>query len=298
MNRMSWWGVALTVSLGAAGVGCEGSTTQTPPATAQESIASGTVTVDDDAVSAELQTRHGHHHAGFAGFVMMAIETIGVTPDQQAALDKIKADFQSKMQPVRDANGVVIQTLADGIAAGNIDAAKVDVAVAGVTTASAQVHGATVDALNQLHALLRPEQRAALVDKVDAHWTVWKQANGGDPTADNSRPDGHLAHLAAEIGLTSEQVDKVRANLAAGAVPSRAPFDPAEAEAHLKAFATAFAADTFDANALTAGAPAGARLATWGASRMARFYETLGSVLTPDQRTKVADKLRQHASEL
>jgi Spy/CpxP family protein refolding chaperone len=277
-------------------VGC-GSTTPSPPVTAQDSVAAGTVTVDDEAVSAELQGEHRHHHAGFAGFVMMAIETIGVTPDQQVAIDKIRTDFRSKMQPVRDANGVVIQTLADGIAAGNIDSARVDAAVAGVTTAAAQMHGATADALNQLHALLRPEQRAALVDKVEAHWTVWKEANAGDPTAESAQPDGHLAHLAAEIGLTTDQVDKVRANLAVASGP-RAPFDPTQAEAHMQAFATAFAADTFDANTLTSGAPAGARLATWGAARMARFYETLAPVLTPDQRAKVADNLRQHASKL
>jgi Spy/CpxP family protein refolding chaperone len=261
-------------------------------------VTAATVVVDDDAILEELQTRHRYHHAGFAGFVMMAIETIGVTPEQQAAIDQIGADFHAKTQRVRDANGLVIQALSDGIAGGNINAAKVDTALIGITAASEKVRGVTAEALNQLHALLRPEQRAALVDKVEAHWAVWKAANAGDQVADNLRPDGHIARLGAEIGLTSEQVYKTRTNLVASTGTPQGPFDPAEAEAHMRAFATAFSAEAFDANALSEGTSTSSRLATWGATRMALFYEALGPVLTQDERVKVADKLRQHASML
>jgi Spy/CpxP family protein refolding chaperone len=256
------------------------------------------VATDEEGLSAELKAQHRHHHAGFAGFLMMAVETIGVTPEQQVAIDKIKADFRAKIQPVRDANAGVLQVLADGIASGTIDSSKVDAAVAAVTAASGAVHPATIDVLNQLHAVLRPEQRTALVDKVEAHWSMWKEANAGDQATDNSRPDGHLAHLASEIGLTSNQVDNVRANLAASTGTTRGLFDPAEAEAHMKAFAAAFAVDTFDASTLSSGASAGARVSSWGAGRMTHFYEALNTVLTADQRAKVADRLRQHASKL
>jgi hypothetical protein len=78
---------------------------------------------------------------------MMAVETIGVTPEQQVAIDKIKADFRAKMQPVRDANGVVLQAVADGIASGNIDPSKVDAAVAAATAAAGAVHPALYLAL-------------------------------------------------------------------------------------------------------------------------------------------------------
>jgi Spy/CpxP family protein refolding chaperone len=297
MTRTAWCGVAVCLALGATGAGCESSTTQSP-VVGQESIAAGTVATDEDGLAAELKVQHRHHHAGFAGFLMMAVETVGVTPEQQVAIDKIKADFRTKMQPVRDANGGVLQVLADGIASGTIDTSKVDAAVAAVSAASSAVHPATVDVLNQLHAVLRPEQRTALIDKVEAHWSVWKEANAGDQATDNSRPDGHIVHLASEIGLTSDQVDKVRASLAASTGTTRGPFDPAEAEAHMKAFATAFAADAFDASALSSGASAGARVSSWGATRMAHFYEALNVVLTADQRAKVADRLRQHASKL
>ena len=38
-------------------------------------------------------------------------------------------------------------------------------------------------------------------------------------------------------------------------------------------------------------------LVSWGAGRSARFYEAVTPALTPEQRTKVADDLREHANE-
>ena len=58
-----------------------------------------------------------------------------------------------------------------------------------------------------------------------------------------------------------------------------------------------FTADAFDAKSLPQSG-AHEHMATWGVSRMARFYEALTPVLTPEQRTKVADKLREHANKV
>jgi hypothetical protein len=38
-------------------------------------------------------------------------------------------------------------------------------------------------------------------------------------------------------------------------------------------------------------------LVSWGAGRAARFYEAITPILLPEQRTKVADELREHANE-
>jgi Spy/CpxP family protein refolding chaperone len=223
------------------------------------------------------------------------VETLGIAPDQQTAIEGIRKEFRTKMRPLREANTAVFGVLADGIAAGTIDKTKVDGAVARAGTAAAAVHAATPDVLNQLHAVLRAEQRAALVDKIDAHWTVWREANSAESMADGgSKPDRHIAHLAKEIGLTSDQVDKLRANLDA-TKDVKKPFDPVAADAYVKAFDTAFVADAFDAKKLPAAASESSRIVSWGAERMARFYEALAPVLTPDQRTQVADKLRERA---
>jgi Spy/CpxP family protein refolding chaperone len=245
---------------------------------------------------ADLKEHHRHHHhGGFAMFIAMSLDSLGTTPDQEAAITKIRDDLHSKMQPAHDAEKNVLTVLADGVAKGKVDSAKVDAAIAQLSTASASVHDAVADSLNQLHATLTPPQRIALVDKVEAHFKVWHHVNGEEEGADAAHP-GHLGKLAKELALTPDQVDKIRASFKAKVAASGKHFDPSEAEAHLKAFGTAFEADTFDAKSVTTGGPANAHIATWGALRMAHFYEAVSPVLSPDQRTKLADILRHHAN--
>jgi Spy/CpxP family protein refolding chaperone len=247
----------------------------------------------EDELADELQSHHRHHHAGFAGFVLSSVETLGIAPDQQVAVDAIRKDYRVAMKPLHEANRAVLQLLADGIAAGAIDKPKVDAAIVHAGTAASGVQGVTQNLLNQLHGALHPEQRAALVDKIDAHWAVWREANAGEHAKDDSKPDRHVARIAKELALTSDQVDKFRANLDA-AKDAKKPFVAAAFEAYMKAFDAAFVADTFDAKKLPSFESS--RIVSWGTERMGGFYEALAPVLTPDQRAKLAEKLRQRAS--
>lgn len=294
MKRSEWLSVVMPVAMCVVGAGCSGPPAQSP---AGEAAAGAAAALEVDQASVELKTHHQHHHGGYLGFVLAAAETVGVDPEQQAGIDKIKVDFRAKVEPVRLANGGVMKALADQVVAGNVNPANLQPALDGVSAAAGQIHAATADALNQLHTLLRPEQRASLVDKIEAHWTIWKEANAGDQATDNARPDGHIAHLQQELGLSADQVQKTRANLASLPGTARGPFDVTAGEAHMKAFATAFVADTFDAKTLSTADPANTKIASWGANRMVRFYQALTPVLTADQRAKIADKLREHANE-
>jgi Spy/CpxP family protein refolding chaperone len=249
---------------------------------------------EDEQVADELRAHHRHHHQGFAGFVLSAVDTLGVGADQQAAIDTIRKDFRVKMKPLHEANVAVLTLLADGIAAGTIDKAKVDAAVGKAAKAAEAVPGATHDLLGKLHAALKPEQRAALVDKVDAHWAAWKDANANEHAGEGAKADHRMTHLAKEIGLTSDQVDKLKASL--DAAKEKKPFDAAAIETYQKAFDAGFVEEKFDAKKLPPAGPESARLVSWGTERMASFYEALAAVLTPDQRPKVAELLKQRAA--
>jgi Spy/CpxP family protein refolding chaperone len=289
MMRRAWLGAVLPGFLvGSLMMGCEETPpAQSPPGSAE--ITGGKAPAPED--QGELWSHHRHHQGGFVGFVMNAVETIGVTPEQQAAIDKIKADFKAKVEPVRAANAAIMTALADQIAAGAVDVTKLQPQIDAVSAAAAQVHGATADALNQLHAVLRPEQRMPLVDKVDAHFAIWKEANAEQ--AADPKHDAHITLLAKELGLTPDQVEKGRASMAA----ARAPFDTGAAEAHMKAFALAFPAASFDAKALTTADAANTKIAAWGVTRMVNLYQALTPVLSQDQRTKIANQLKEHANE-
>jgi Spy/CpxP family protein refolding chaperone len=305
MRSMCACTLGLLLGVGAELTGCASSAAN-PPATP------ATAATAEDEVAADLSEHHRHHHhGGITKFISMSLDSLGVSPEQSEAVRKIQADLEAKMDRARAAEQSVVLALADGIAAGSVDHARVDAALAQVAGAAGALHDATADSLNQLHAILTPAERAALVDKVEAHWDVWKRANAvGDQASDGTFPvspergrddakaasGGHLAILAGELNLTPEQVERIHSNLAKEVKPPLSRLDPQEIEACLQAFGAAFKADTFDARTLRQVSSANEQLAGWGAARMAHFYEAAAPALTPDQRTSLAEMLREHAN--
>ena len=283
-------GIVAVVLLGAgATVGCGGSSASKPP----PATAASATEADDDATAGLMEHHRHHHHGGVTLFIAMSLDTLGVSPEQQAAVEKLRTDLHARMEPARAAEQGLVVTLADGVAAGSIDAVKVDAALAQLTAATAAVHDASADALNQLHDLLTPPQRAALVDKVQAHWSIWQKANAEETGA--AKPEGRLATLATDLGLTADQVDKIRAAMAEG-MKSVPRLDPQEVEKHLGAFGDAFRSEKFDARTLTTASGASAHLVGWGGAHMAHFIEAVSPVLTPDQRARLGQRLHEHAS--
>ncbi len=155
---------------------------------------------------------------------------------------------------------------------------------------AAAAHEKETEALEKLHAALTPEQRAALVDKVNAHVEIWKK--GAHEEYGNKEKGGRLAELGDELGLSTEQVDKISEALKKDAPPKP---DPAKLEAHVKAFTEAFSQEKFDAKSLTTAKEADAYVAKHGTERLVRFYSIVTPILTPEQRTKLAEQLRQRA---
>jgi Spy/CpxP family protein refolding chaperone len=279
-----------TVLFGALAAGsCGGASANArPPATAASAS-------DIDEVAAGLTEHHRHHHhGGVTLLIALSLDTLGISPEQRPAVEKIRRDLHARMEPARAAQQRLAAALADGVAAANLDAATVDAAIAQVSAAAATVHDASTDALNELHAVLTPPERAALVDKVEAHWSVWQKANAEE--TDPANPEGgRLAMLTTDLGLTQDQVDKIRAGFGERmkAVPR---LDRREIATHIQAFGDAFRGEKFDAKTLTGASGANAHLAGWGAAHLAHFIEAVSPVLTPDQRSEFAQRLREHSA--
>jgi Spy/CpxP family protein refolding chaperone len=284
-------GIVASLLFGAGtAIACGGGAANAPlPVTAVS-----TTTADEDATTDRMDRYRYHHHGGVALLIAMSLDTLGVSSDQQAAVEKTRADLHSRMEPAHAAEQSLVAALADGVASANLDSAKIDAAVARVTAAAGAVHDASTDALNSLHRVLTSPQREALVDKVEAHWAVWQRTNAEEPGPTYPN-DGHVATLAMSLGLNAEQVDTIRAGLGdhARALPR---LDPQEIANHLHAFGDAFRSEKFDAKALPTASSANAHMVGWGAAHLARFVETISPVLTPDQRAQFAQKLREHAT--
>jgi len=290
MARTTFGHAAVKVAflLAAVSAGCHATASTPPPATA------ATAASDDE--SSALMENHRYHHGGVARFIAMSLDTIGVSPEQRSAIERIQADLRVEMQPVHEAERDLLVTLADGLGGTGFDAAKIDDAVGRVSLAATGVHDAAAKTLNELHDVLTPGQRLALVDKVEAHWAVWRDENDSDG-APLVRPDrGHLAALTNELGLTPDQVEKIRSRLADSG-KSVKPLDRQEVVAQLHGFGAAFCADNFDARTFGTKLPTDTRLVGWGAGHLARVVETMSPILTPAQRATLAQTLRGHADD-
>jgi len=247
-----------------------------------------------DEVTAGLMEHHRfHHHGGSTLFIAMSLDTLGVSPEQRVAVENIRGALHARMEPARLAEQRLITVLADGLVAGNVDQSKVDAAMLEVSAADATVHGATADAMNELHAVLTPLQRAVLADKVEAHWHLWRQANLDDDRS-TSQDMSSLAMITDELNLTNDETDKIRAGL--GERMKRiTPLSVADVDTKLRAFGDAFRGDAFDAKRTPSSSASNDQLAAWGVAHMTNLVEAAVLVLTVEQRTKLAMHLREHA---
>jgi Spy/CpxP family protein refolding chaperone len=290
MRLLSMTGLALAAGFALSAAGIHAA--QAPPPAGGASTSSATPAEDQAASELKEHHRH-HHHGGVTQFIAMSLDTLGTDDAKRPQVEKLQSDLRAQMAPAREAEQSLQLALADGIAAGTVDTVKVDAAIATLTKAADAAQAAGLDTLNKLHAILSPPERAALVDKVQAHWEVWRQVNHEEKPG-GREPGGRLAELTEEVSLTPDQVTKISAALQTALAGLSGKFDPTKGEAHVQAFSNAFAGDSFDAKSVTSNA--NAHLASRGATRMALFYETVTPLLTPAQRTKLAAELREHAS--
>jgi len=92
-------------------LGCSGgSTSGPPPATAASAGAS-----DDDEVAAGLMEHHRHHHhGGVTLFIAMSLDTLGVSAEQQAAVEKIRTELHARMEAARIAEQSLVSSFIHG----------------------------------------------------------------------------------------------------------------------------------------------------------------------------------------
>jgi Spy/CpxP family protein refolding chaperone len=262
-----------------------------PAGTAQGASAAR---AEEDPASEEVRDHHRHHHqGGVTWLVALSLDTLDADPQKQTQVQQIQSSLREQMTPARDAERNLLSALADGVASGNVSQPRVSSSLDNLEAATILVHEKSLDTINQLHALLSPEERQAVAEKVRAHWEVWRKVNA-DEDYGSKEMDSHLTRMAEALQMTPDQVDRISAQLKSNAPPKP---DPAASQDRMEAFATAFASDKFDARTLGANDAQRGRFAHSGAARMVRFYEIATPVLTPDQRSKLADHLRDRAND-
>jgi Spy/CpxP family protein refolding chaperone len=111
--------------------------------------------------------------------------------------------------------------------------------------------------------------------------------------------EGPLMKLSEELSLTPEQKDKLKPKLEAQMKAAHAAMKT-KMEAvhkHMEAVGTAFEGDKFDAKKAGVGTQA-AEMVKAMATAKVQFVETVLAVLTPEQRSKFAAHLKEHANDM
>jgi len=228
-------------------------------------------------------------------FITMSLDTLRLSRDKRAEVQQIQADLHMSLEKVADARTSLLDTIADGVAAGGIDEARVNAALTKLYVAASAAEAASnADALDRLHDLLSPEERQLLSEKLERHWGVYREVNVLEKPGTTTR-GSRLDHLSKDLSLTADQENAISTALSSSN-DAVAPPSTELMDAHVRGFAAGFAGAQFEARAFNR-ATVSADLAMRSAERMAHFYEAVTPVLTAKQRDKLAAKVRRLAIE-
>lgn len=237
-------------------------------------------------------------HAGIASGLFRAANQLALPPSEQASIDRIEANLRADDGAIRAALRAFRADLVAGVRAGKLDPTKLGADDDAVDKAFSDHLGREAEALDALHALLTPEQRAALVAAVRAKQGEREGRTGGrfSREADGGVIDWarrRLDRLSTDLSLDPAQQRQAAAVLAKPVAPPSGAALQARWDARKKrydALLTAFAADTLDTRTLDLDVMPG-KSHHEPMDQMVAFFTALVPILHPDQRDKLATSL-------
>ncbi len=262
------------------------------------------------------------------GFVKASLDALGdvaLRPDQRPQIEQLAKDAEARHAPVRQATEALMLAVADQVQAGTVDKAALQPKIDAVQAAMAAAKPGDAAALEKLHAILDASQRGAYIDALKAKWHERRDddraaagmggggAAPGPGAGGGGMGFGPLAHLGAELKLTDEQQTKIRQAIfaqwaagasdgAAGAAAPGAAAGPGPGGKHdwhgardrINKMTDAFRSDHFVVAELDTD-HAGKDFMTEHGDRMFKLAATVLPILTPEQRTTLATKIRDRA---
>jgi Spy/CpxP family protein refolding chaperone len=217
---------------------------------------------------------------GIVQIIDEAMSAVTLRPDQSAALGKLGSEEDSKVAAVDQAKRDFLLTLADEIAANQVDATAMEPKTKAFVDADVAASPEVRAGLEKLHDSLDPQQRKQFVSGLrDA---LKRRATLLDPKSS-------LDKWSKTLNLTDDQKSKIQAIMAENTVANDV------AKARLELVLAAFPGDTFSMDDLLPAAAVGHR-AEHMAKRIIDVAAKVTPILTPEQRTAAADKIRSDVS--
>jgi Spy/CpxP family protein refolding chaperone len=250
---------------------------------------------------------HGRNKA-----IADAIGQVALRADQRATIEQMATDAETRMAPAVKAREALVLAIADQVQAGTLDRTALQPKIDALVAAHEAARPLDRAAFEKLHDLLTPDQRLAFVTAMQASFQS-HQGQGGQP---GQARGGRLHKWAVELGLTQDQQDQIKQKIQAqfqahfaGAVTGtdeqktdavqdgQMVMRGHEMHQHMQQMLEAFKQDKFSMDAVSPIANE-KPFAKEFSGHMLNMVETSLPVLTADQRTTLATKLRARAANL
>jgi Spy/CpxP family protein refolding chaperone len=238
--------------------------------------------------AAELGGEPGGPH-GAMGAIREALESVDLRADQKAEIEKLAADAKTRHAPVLAAREALAKAVADQVAAGAIDRKALAAPFDALLAAVDQVRPADRAAIVRLHDILDKTQRAKLVDALEAKFEhhAGKRWGGHGPGMGPGGP------WIKELNLSDAQRTQIKAALLAHFADQKDAMRAAWGETRTqgKQILESFRQDTFRLDDGALPMFSRDRIAK-GVTKVLDAAEIVVPILTPEQRTKAAAKIR------
>ncbi len=212
-----------------------------------------------------------------------ALGTVALRPDQRTELEQLAAAAEARHETMRGARQDLMGAIAAQVEAGKIDRAMLQPKMDATAKAFEAVRPGDAAALERMHTILDTSQREKFVDALEAQF---KSKRG------EHNPRSAMQAWATELKLTDAQRDQIKALLKAefhkGSDGHHGDHGDHAKGGHGGKVLEAFKSDHFVASEVM---PDGAK-AQQASARFLGMAEAIVPLLTPEQRTIAATKLR------
>ena len=230
--------------------------------------------------------------------LMADLAQVGIKSEQKSAIDGIQADLEKLGDATKDAKAQLDKDIADGAGAGKLDKAKIDADVKKLVQAADGTTAAVQEAVNKLHKTLDAAQRKKLVELMRSKGKEHEEHMKTQMADHEKNEHGRMDKMNDQLGLTADQKEKLKGKMEAGmkAEMGKMKEHHAGMQKHMKAVGDAFETEKFDAKKAGVGEHMGDMVKMMTGGRI-KFVETMLAVLTPEQRAKFVEHVRQHADD-
>jgi Spy/CpxP family protein refolding chaperone len=280
--------VALSLFVAGPAVGCGGSVASEPAVSASSASTKAPI----------AQASHGP-----VKVVADALGDVALTASQRADIEQLAADAEARHAGARAAGKDMMLALAAQVEAGSIDRGALQPKIDALAAAVSAAQPADRAAFERLHQILGPEQRAAFADALEARVRD-RLHQGGDAGQSMGGLHGRhpLKQWADDLGLTEPQRVQIKVALeqsSGDAGRARYGHEPPpwmDGGRRGEKLLDAFKQDRFVMDEVAPARDIG-RQASGASERFLSVAQAALPVLTPQQRSLAAQKLRARADE-